>query len=125
MSFFEFLEALGEDLLAGSLGQSAVARADIPLPIHAKAFGLFKEFMIIGGMPEVITLYLSLRNTRAEAYHAVRTLQRELTESYLDDIAKHSGSLKALKIAALFRNIPKQLARKTKTAAKFIHTIFV
>ncbi len=120
MSFFEFLDALGEVSLANSLEQSAKTRSDISPPIHAKAFGIFKEYMITGGMPEVVSLYLGLRDTRAAAYHAIRTLQRELTDSYLDDIAKHSGSLKAMRIAALFSNIPKQLARETDNSRKFV-----
>jgi len=119
MSFFEFLEALDEAPLCQALKIAAETRSDIAPPIHAKAFGLFKEYMITGGMPEVVERYIGLRDTRIAAFKAVRSLQRELTESYLDDIAKHSGSLKALRIAALFRNIPEQLARESKGIRKF------
>jgi len=120
MSFFEFLDALGEAPLRQSLASAAEARSNISPPIHAKAFGLFKEYIITGGMPEVIERYFSLRDTRVAAFEAVRSLQRELADSYLDDIAKHSGSLKAVRIAALFNNIPKQLARETGGIRKFL-----
>ena len=120
MSFFEFLEALGEAPLCIALRESADACASLSPAIHKKAFGLFKEFMITGGMPEVVQRYIGLRDTRAAAFQAVRTLQRELTDSYLDDIAKHSGSLKAIRIAALFKNIPEQLARETDGTRKFL-----
>ena len=120
MSFFEFLEALGETLLCRSLATAAETHSDISPPVHAKAFGLFKEYIITGGMPEVVGLYLSQRETRAAAFKAVRSLQKELADSYLDDIAKHAGSLKAMRIAALFKNIPQQLARETSGIHKFL-----
>ena len=120
MSFFEFLEALGEIPLCRSLEKAAEERSNISAPIHAKAFGLFKEYLITGGMPEVVALYCNLRDTRAAAFKAVRSLQRELIDSYLDDIAKHSGSLKAIRITALFKNIPQQLARETTGSRKFL-----
>lgn len=120
MSFFEFLEALGESALHRTLCESAENTTIIPAAIHRKAFGLFKEYMITGGMPEVVQRYIDLRDTRVAAFQAVRTLQRGLIDSYLDDIAKHSGSLKAVRIASVFKNIPEQLARETDGVRKFL-----
>ncbi len=76
--------------------------------------------MITGGMPEVVSRYVALRETRVAAFQAVRQLQRELVDSYLDDIAKHAGSLKAIRIAAVLNSIPQQLARETSGARKFL-----
>jgi predicted AAA+ superfamily ATPase len=120
MSFFEFLEALEESPLCRALLDAAQNRTVISPPLHHKAFGFLKEFMITGGMPEVVHRYIGLRERRAAAFQTVRALQRELTESYLDDIANHSGSLKAIRIASVFKNIPEQLARVTDGARKFI-----
>jgi predicted AAA+ superfamily ATPase len=120
LCFFEFLEALGEALLCEALRKAAANHTQIAQPIHNKTFGLFKEYLITGGMPEVVHRYIDLRDTRAAAFKMVRSLQRELTESYLDDVAKHSGSLKAVRIAALFKNIPEQLARETRGVRKFL-----
>lgn len=120
MSFFEFLEALGEIPLTKALRDAAKNLTVISPAIHQKTFGLFKEYMITGGMPEVVLRYIGLRDTRVAAFQAVRALQRELIDSYLDDIAKHSGSLKAVRIAGVFRNIPEQLARQTDGIRKFL-----
>ena len=120
MSFLEVLEALGEAPLCQALRQAAGDQSAISLAIHRKAFGLFKEFMITGGMPEVVARYIGLRETRVAAMRAARTLQLELMDSYLDDIAKHSGSLKAVRIASVFKNIPVQLARETAGIRKFL-----
>jgi predicted AAA+ superfamily ATPase len=120
MSFFEFLEALGEASLSLALHDAAKNMTAISPAIHQKTFGLFKEFMITGGMPEAVQRYIGLRDTRVAAFQAVRTLQRELIDSYLDDIAKHAGSLKAVRIAGVFKNIPEQLARETDGIRKFL-----
>lgn len=120
MSFSEFLDAMGETALWDSLLLSAASVAKISPAIHGKAFELFKEYMITGGMPEVVHRYLSLRETRVAAFQAVRRLQRELVDSYMDDIAKHAGSLKAVRIASVLKNIPEQLARETSGPRKFL-----
>jgi len=120
MSFFEFLDAMGETALRNALSLAAASVTKISPAIHSKAFDLFKEYMITGGMPEVVYRYISLRKTRVAAFQAVRSLQQELVDSYLDDIAKHAGSLKAIRIASVLKNIPEQLARETSSPRKFL-----
>jgi predicted AAA+ superfamily ATPase len=120
MAFMEFLDALGETALRDALSEAAVSMKEISPAIHGKAFGLFKEYLITGGMPEVVQCYASLRETRVAAFQTVRRLQHELVESYLDDIAKHAGSLKAVRIASVLKNIPEQLARETSGMRKFL-----
>jgi uncharacterized protein len=119
MNFFEFLDALDEALLRGRLQESGAKQIAIAPPLHTKAFDLFKEFMITGGLPEVVERYRNMRHDRPVAFRAARALQKELIDSYLDDIAKHAGKLSAVKIAALFNNIPVQLARETSGIRKF------
>jgi predicted AAA+ superfamily ATPase len=119
MSFFEFLDAAGEQILRKALEEAANAISEIPPSVHAKAFALFKEFMICGGLPEPVSVYLKYRETPVAAHQKTRELQRELIQSYLDDIAKHSGSVNAMRIAALFNDIPGQLARENTGAKKF------
>lgn len=120
MSFFEFLDALGEETLRLALRSAAKNRLRISPPIHEKTFGLFREYLVCGGLPEVVETYLGLRDTRTAAFQGARALQKELIESYLDDIAKHSGKLKAVRIAGVFRAVPGQLARETTGIRKFI-----
>lgn len=120
MGFQEFLDALGETPLRNALVEAAATSTGLSPLIHGKAFSLFKEYLITGGLPEVVRDYIQLRDTRVAAFQHVRRLQHELIESYLDDIAKHSGSIKALRIVSVFRNIPEQLAREASTSRKFI-----
>jgi predicted AAA+ superfamily ATPase len=120
MSFFEFLDALGEEALRTALQLAADNKSAISPPIHEKAFGLFREYLVCGGLPEVVETYISLRDKRVTAFEAARSLQRDLVISYLDDIAKHAGKLKAVRIAGVFRSIPEQLAKETSGIRKFV-----
>lgn len=120
MSFFEFLNALGEDALCAAFRVAANQQEEISPPIHQKAFGLFREFLVCGGLPEVVKTYIGLRDKRVAAFEAVRSLQQDLIDAYLDDVAKHSGKLKAVRIAGVFRSIPEQLARETTGLRKFV-----
>jgi uncharacterized protein len=120
MSFFEFLDALEEEALRHALQAAAQTRTAISRPIHEKTFALFREYLVCGGLPEVVETYIGLRETRVSAFQAARALQKELIESYLDDIAKHSGKLKAVRIAGVFRSIPEQLARESSGIRKFV-----
>jgi predicted AAA+ superfamily ATPase len=119
MSFYEFMEGIGETRLAQAL-KAVEQNSLISDLIHEKATGLLKEYLIVGGLPEVVGIYADNRDNLNIAYQRVRKLQHELVLSYLDDIAKHSGKLKAIRIAALFKNIPNQLAKENKNSRKFI-----
>ena len=119
MSFYEFLDGIGESRLARTLKAVRKERVVSDL-IHQKAAGLLNEYLIVGGLPEVVGIYSDNRSNLNRAYKQVRKLQNELILSYLDDIAKHSGKLKAVRIAALFKNIPDQLAKENKNSRKFV-----
>ena len=119
MSFYEFMEGIGETRLAQAL-KTVEQNSLISDLIHQKATGLLNEYLIVGGLPEVVGIYADNRDNLNIAYQRVRKLQNDLVLSYLDDIAKHSGKLKAIRIAALFKNIPDQLAKENKNSRKFI-----
>jgi uncharacterized protein len=121
MSFLEFIEACGEKLLVNAIQNIDLNQKDgtIGPLLHEKAFDLFKQYLNIGGLPEVVATFIEHRRSLFQAYQKVRTLQKELLRSYMDDIAKHAGNLKAIRISSLFNNIPEQLA-KEKVSSKFV-----
>lgn len=119
MDFDEFLEAMGQTRLAETLN-SITSQHPIVEPIHQKVWTLFKYFMITGGMPEVVKNFVKNIDTPSKAFSITRKLQADLLKDYIDDIAKHSGKLKSVKIEAVFKNIPVQLAKETKGMKKFV-----
>lgn len=82
VSFFEFLNALGEDAAADMYQQ-------VPLPAYAhdKMLSLFHRYAVLGGMPEAVRLY-------AESHDVgpTRSVYEDLIHAYSDDIRKYPVS---------------------------------
>ncbi len=106
--FGEFLEAMGEGALRRLIANARRSLQPLPAELHRKAERLFREYMIVGGMPQAVVPYAEGRNL-AKAERAKRVILR----LYREDIAKFGGD-QAHKIATLFDDIPSQLSRKEK-----------
>jgi predicted AAA+ superfamily ATPase len=118
MSFEEFLEGIGKPRLAGLLGTRDSFH--VPQAAHENLWELWKRYLVVGGMPEVISIYREHLQNQYEATKAVRVVQRDLLDAHIADIAKHSGKGNALHIERLWRNVPAQLARtQDGSAPKF------
>ncbi len=87
-SFPEFLTALGEKLSLDILTQ-------IPVPgyAHDKLTKLFREYTIIGGMPEVLESYTKNRDVVA-----LSRIYESLILTYLDDVEKYARNDTMVKV---------------------------
>ncbi len=111
LSFFEFLDALGENSLRKML-EELEAPKKISDIFHEKLVKLLKYYYIIGGMPESVATYLKNENLEE-----VRVVQKEILDAYTLDFAKHAPEEEVMKIMAVWESIPRQLAKENK---KFI-----
>lgn len=113
LSFFEFLKACGREK------ELDFIRTLTPFSqtTHEHLWGLLKNYFIVGGMPEVVTTFLSCEQTENHsAYKKIREKQETLITTYLADMAKHSGKQNAMHIERLWKNIPEQLAQENDGA---------
>lgn len=111
MNFQEFLLALGQEKLSTFL-QNFSSTQSIPELIHTRLWEYLKYYMIIGGLPEVVSHFVALQDTPFAAFEQVRRKQCELIVAYQADIAKHAGKVNAMHIDRIWRDIPAQLARE-------------
>jgi len=113
MSFFEYLAALGENMLLQILEEKRTFLATSPEPLpqifHEKLTRLFKYYLYTGGMPEVVQDYISGKNIEQ-----VRKIQKEILGAYERDFSKYSTSGEAVRVSKIWRSIPVQLARENK-----------
>ncbi|MCF6335287.1 MAG: AAA family ATPase [Spirochaetales bacterium] len=116
MSFMEFLIALG-DTRSLKYITDITKKDKIPLIIHNHLMELLKEYFIVGGMPEVVSVYIQNRKNKNSGFEKVRAKQNELITAYMGDFSKYSGKVKSNEIVSLFEAIPAQLAKENK---KFI-----
>lgn len=70
---------------------------------------LFLEYVVTGGMPEVVSTFVKEGN-----YSNVLPLQRQLLADYEEDIVKYAQGLDKAKIRSVYRNIPVFLAKENK-----------
>jgi len=116
MSFKEFLIAIG-DTKSLKYITDITEKDKIPLIIHNHLMELLKEYLIVGGMPEVVSVYVQNRENKNSGFEKVRAKQNELITAYMGDFSKYSGKVNSSEIVALFEAIPAQLAKENK---KFI-----
>ncbi len=116
LSFYEFMRAVGEDSAADYL-QKITVDGDIPAIVHKRLWQQMKNYMIVGGLPEVVTAWRDAQTTPLTAFKAVRKVQKDLLVSYLADMAKHSGAQNSMHLERLWANIPNQLAREQDGSA--------
>ena len=108
MTFFEFLSALGKDTLRDRL-ESASVEDGISDPMHNECLRLCKTYIIVGGMPEVVSQYVASFDLGS-----VRGIQRAILSGYASDFAKYATPVDAVKISEVWQSIPAQLAKENK-----------
>lgn len=108
MDFEEFLWAMGEEPLAAAIRRSFSRSEALPDSLHRKAGRLWREYMLVGGMPQSVAAY-----ARGRDLAAADRAKRLVLDLYRDDIEKHGG-LAAKRVKAVFDSIPGQLSKHEK-----------
>ncbi len=116
MSFSEFLLAVGDDRSYGFLTELSLD-SEIPEVVHNRLWEQFKNYLIVGGLPEVVKSWRENRKDPYAAFKEVRRLQHDLITAYIADMAKHCGKQNSMHLERLWRNIPAQLAKEQDGSA--------
>ncbi len=107
MDMEEFMLALGEDALVKKIKDCFTNNAPMPSALHDVAMQLYRQYLVIGGMPECVMQF-----TQTKDYILVRHTQDTILASYLNDMSKYNN-LNEIKITRLtYDNITVQLSRK-------------
>lgn len=109
LTFLEFLKAIGENLSA-DLIENCHADTVIPSMAHDRIWERLKWYFVIGGLPEVVQVFINHQDNLFIAFEKVREKQMQLISDYYADIAKHSGKVNAMHIDRIWRSVPNQLA---------------
>jgi predicted AAA+ superfamily ATPase len=106
LSFEEFLLANNQTGLVNYM-KSYKLSASIPAAIHEKLMELFKEFIIIGGMPAAVHSW-----TTKQSLHDVHSIHNDLLTSYRDDFSRYGGRMNKDILDDVMQAIPKKLGEK-------------
>lgn len=108
LDFEEFLWAMGEEALAQMITNSFASGNPLPDSLHRKASRLWREYVLVGGMPQSVTAYAPNRDMAA-----ADRAKRMVLKIYREDIEKYGGTA-AKRIRAVFDAIPGQLSKHEK-----------
>lgn len=106
MSFYEFLCAMDEEKLAQIMCDG---KLDTVNTFIDKYKSLFKEYLVTGGMPEVVADY-----TKKRDFDNVQKIQDQILNGYRNDFSKYIDSFNIAKVQLIFDSIPYQLSKENK-----------
>lgn len=110
LSFMEFIEALGmKENVIQSLNDCLLNNLPVMEVLHNKMNDLFKEYMVVGGMPEVVNKYIETKS-----FKETLLVQRRIVSDYLNDMVKYADGSERIKVRECYQSIPLQLAKENK-----------
>ena len=108
MDFEEFLWALGEERLMDYIRLQFDNRKPMGQDMHRKAMTWFRQYMIVGGMPQAVLAYSETRD-----FNQVDRIKRLILSLYRLDIKQYAED-NVEKTTKIFDEIPAQLQRHEK-----------
>jgi predicted AAA+ superfamily ATPase len=106
MSFDEFLEANGEQLLMQARNQAS-GKHPLPQPLYEKLVRLMRTYMLIGGMPEVVAKWVESHD-----FMLCQEIQDDIVVSYEDDFPKYHKMVDPLLLRQTMRSVATQVSKK-------------
>ncbi|GHV90089.1 ATPase [Spirochaetia bacterium] len=107
LDFEEFLSALGHDQYAAHI-RACFANNEKSF-LHEELLRLYRLYLVIGGLPKVVTRYLA-----EEDLFAAREEQTALDANYVSDMAWYIDALEAGRTLEAWRSLPHQLAKENR-----------
>ena len=109
MDFEEFLWARGvSELAVETVREMYLDQMPVTGFVHEQMMKYYREYLIVGGMPEVVSTFINNPD-----FAATLTTQRKIIQSYRDDIAKYAAEQKT-KAKRFFDAIPSELSKEKK-----------
>ena len=110
MDLEEFLWANGvQESTIDHLRECYESRTPVSLSIHNTLNKLFYSYIVIGGMPEAVQIYVDTHDV-AKVIH----FQQEILKQYRLDISQYAREGDKLKIQAIYDSLPSQLNDKNR-----------
>lgn len=110
LSFFEFLEAVGESKMVNLLKSE---EWEMITMFRNRFEERLRQYYFVGGMPAAVVSFANDNNL-----DKVRTIQKAILEAYERDFSKHAPAIEVPRIRMVWHSIPAQLAKENR---KFIY----
>lgn len=108
MDFEEFLWAAGNETMMALIQNCFEKKKPMGQALHRKAMDLFRQYLIVGGMPQAVEEYISSHD-----FDRVDQVKRRILNLYRDDIRKHARGYE-MKVEAIYDELPSQLKNQNR-----------
>ena len=108
LDFEEFLWALDNEMFMDLIRKCFEERRPRGQALHRKAMDYFRQYLIVGGMPQAVETYVLTKD-----FDRVDRVKRNILELYRADIIKHAQGYE-MKVEQIFDDIPSQLQKHEK-----------
>jgi hypothetical protein len=110
LDFEEYLWAVGmNDEAICYLKEMFDKKEKLPTELNNRMFEYLREYMVVGGMPDVVNVFLETNN-----FNEVQLAQEKIINSYHEDMIKYAPVAEKPKVRKCYDSIPKQLAKENK-----------
>lgn len=109
LSFKEFLVGIGRENLIEEIQRHFETNERMDKDIHELCLKLYRTYLIVGGMPEVVQTYLD-----EQKIISAIDVQAEILDSYERDMTKYADNSLSNRIISAFDSIPVQLAKENQ-----------
>lgn len=109
VDFEEFMLYMNEELLLEYIKKCLKMKQPLDQKMHQKAMHIFKEYMLVGGMPQAVVAF----KENARDFVAADIEKRDILSLYRDDIKKAAKRYNS-RVSAIFENIPAYLSTHEK-----------
>ncbi len=107
MDFEEYLWAIGNDMLMPFIKTRFEQKKPLG-PMHRKAMDLFRQYLIVGGMPQAVARFIE-----TGSFEETDKVKRDIINLYKADIEKYAIGYEK-KVKSIFEQIPAALQRHEK-----------
>ncbi len=108
MDFEEYLWAMNQEMMYDLIKLQFKKKIPMGIDMHRKAMTLFRQYLIIGGMPKAVSTYVDTRD-----FKKADSVKRAILTLYRNDIQKYADGNEA-KVTNIFDTIPSQLQKHEK-----------
>ena len=108
LDFEEFLWAMGDEATVPLIKTCFEAKKPLGQALHRKVMNDFRQYVLVGGMPQSVLAYIDGKN-----FAASDEAKRRILRLYRDDVSKFAAGYEE-KVYAVFDGIPGQLSKKEK-----------
>lgn len=108
LDFEEFLWAMGDEATAPLIRKCFASKAPLGQALHRKVMNDFRQYVLVGGMPQSVLAYLNGKD-----FAASDEAKRRILRLYREDVSKFAQGYEE-KVYAVIDGIPGQLSKKEK-----------